>query len=73
MAKGKIKNKNKKPTANEEYYFVAHVDGDGEVTSLLLTEVEYNRAKARAENNPEDVPEHFIVFRQEHKDGKEDS
>lgn len=72
MAKGKIKNKNKKPTANEEYYFVAHVDDKGEVTSLLLTEVEYTRAKLRAENNPEDVPEHFIVFHQEHKDGQKD-
>ena len=67
MAKGKIKNKNKKPTENEEYYFVAHVDDKGEVTSLLLTETEYNRAKIRAENNPEDVPENFIVFHQEHK------
>lgn len=69
MAKGKIKNQNKKPTANDEYYFVAHVDADGEVTSLLLTEVEFKRAKTRAENNPEDVPEHFIAFRQEHKNG----
>ena len=40
MAKKKIINKNKKPTENHSYYFVAHVDSDGEVTPLLLTDVD---------------------------------
>lgn len=68
MAKGKIKNKNRKPTAAKSYYFVAHVDPDGEVTPLLLTDPEYYKAKERAEKNPEDVPEHFLTFSQQHKD-----
>jgi hypothetical protein len=68
MAKGKIKNKNKKPTAACSYYFVAHLDPEGEVTPLLLTDVEYEKAKKRAEKNPEDVPEHFITFTQQHKE-----
>ena len=70
MAKKKIINKNKKPTENHSYYFVAHVNSDGEVTPLLLTDVEYNRAKIRADNNPEDVPEDFIAFSQEHRKNK---
>jgi hypothetical protein len=68
MAIRKIKNKNKKPTANESYYFVGHVDSEGEVTPLLLTDREYQIAKKRADQNPEDVPVDFIVFSQFHKD-----
>lgn len=67
MAKGKIKNKNKKPTANESYFFVGHVDCDGEVIPLLLTDVEFKKAQTRAELNPEDVPIDFITFSQQHK------
>lgn len=68
MTKKKIKNKNKKWNENASYYFVAHVDSSGEVTPLLLTDVEYKRAKKRALGNKEDVPENFIVFSQAHKD-----
>lgn len=68
MARRKIKNTNKKPTANDSYYFVGHVDSEGEVTPLLLTDREYAIAKKRADMNPEDVPLDFIVFSQFHKD-----
>ena len=68
MARGKIKNKNKKPTECANYYFVAHVDSTGEVTPLLLTDPEFRKAQKRAERNPEDVPENFITFSQQHKD-----
>jgi hypothetical protein len=67
MAQRKIKNKNKKPTECASYYFVAHVDSSGEVTPLLLTEPEYQKAQKRAERNPEDVPEDFITFSQQHR------
>jgi hypothetical protein len=67
MARKKIKNLNKKPTADAYYYFVGHVDSSGEVTPLLLTDIEYEKAKKRAEKNPEDVPIDFIVFSQFHK------
>jgi hypothetical protein len=70
MARGKIQNKKKKPTECASYYFVAHVDSTGEVTPLLLTEPEYRKAQKRAERNPEDVPEDFITFSQEHKHRK---
>ena len=50
MAKKKVLNKNKKPTENSSYYFVAHVDSEGEVTPLLLTDVEYEKAKKRADS-----------------------
>ena len=48
MARKKIKNLNRKPNENASYYFVAHVDSEGEVTPLLLTDVEYKKAKQRA-------------------------
>jgi hypothetical protein len=67
MAKKKIKNINRKPNENASYYFVAHVDSEGEVTPLLLTDVEYKKAKQRANKNKEDVPEDFIVFKQAHR------
>jgi len=68
MAKQRIKNKKRKPNEDYSYYFVAHVDSSGEVTPLLLTDVEYKKAKQRATKNKEDVPENFIVFSQAHKD-----
>lgn len=68
MAKGKIKNTKRKPTENKDYYFVAHVDPNGNVLPLLLTDVEFDKARKRAEKNPEDVPVDFIVFSQCHKD-----
>ena len=68
MAKGKIKNTKRKPTENKYYYFVAHVDPNGDVIPLLLTDIEFEKAKARAERNPEDVPVDFIAFTQCHKD-----
>jgi hypothetical protein len=64
----RIKNKNRKSNEDFSYYFVAHVDSSGEVTPLLLTDVEYKKAKARAEKNKEDVPVEFIIFSQAHKD-----
>jgi hypothetical protein len=64
----RIKNKNRKPNEDFSYYFVAHVDSSGEVTPLLLTDVEYKKAKARALKNPEDTPTDFIIFSQAHKD-----
>jgi len=67
MARKKIKNLNRKPNENASYYFVAHVDSQGEVTPLLLTDVEYKKAKQRANKNKEDVPEDFIVFKQAHR------
>jgi hypothetical protein len=67
MARKKIKNLNRKPNENASYYFVAHVDSEGEVTPLLLTDVEYKKAKQRANKNKEDVPEDFIVFKQAHR------
>jgi predicted Holliday junction resolvase-like endonuclease len=68
VAKKKIKNTKRKPNENSSYYFVGHVDSSGEVTPLLLTDVEYAKAKARALKNPEDTPTDFIVFSQAHKD-----
>lgn len=67
MAKKKIKNLKRKPNENASYYFVAHVDSEGEVTPLLLTDMEYKKAKQRANKNKEDVPEDFIVFTQAHR------
>lgn len=63
----KVINKKRKPNENASYYFVAHVDSSGEVTPLLLTDVEFKSAKRRAEKNKEDVPIDFIVFSQAHK------
>jgi len=68
MAKQRIKNKKRKPNEDYSYYFVGHVDSEGDVTPLLLTDVEYKKAKQRAQKNKEDVPENFIVFSQARKD-----
>ena len=64
----RIKNKNKQGNEDFSYYFVAHVNSNGEVTPLLLTDIEFKKAKIRAQKNPEDVPLDFIVFSQAHKD-----
>ena len=61
MAKAKqgkiitVANKNRKFGANEEYYAI-WVDTNGKEHCLLFTEYELNRAKDRAEKNPEDIP-----------------
>lgn len=68
MARKQIRNTKRKPNEDKFYYFVAHIDSSGEVTPLLLTDVEYAKAKARALKNPEDTPVDFIVFSQAHKD-----
>jgi hypothetical protein len=67
VSKKRIRNKNRKPNEDASYYFVAHVDSSGEVTPLLLTDVEFEKAKIRAQKNQEDVPLDFIVFSQSHK------
>jgi len=58
----KIKNTQKKPTANEEYYYVAHIGEGGCVTHLMLTEKEFQNAKKRADKNPEDLPRYSIAI-----------
>jgi hypothetical protein len=68
MAKGKIKNTKRKPTENKDYFFVAHVDPNGDVVPLLLTDIEFEKARKRAEKNQEDVPLDFIAITQCHKD-----
>jgi len=68
VAKKKIKNTKRKLHENASYYFAGHVDSEGNVTPLLLTDVEFKKAKIRANKNPEDVPLDFIVFSQAHKD-----
>lgn len=68
MAKKRITNKKRKPNEDFSYFFVAHVDSFGEVTPLLLTDIEFKKAKIRASKNKEDVPIDFIVFSQAHKD-----
>lgn len=65
--KKKIRNTKRKPQENYSYYFVGHVDSNGEVTPLLLTDKEFLSAKKRASRNKEDVPLDFIVFSQAHK------
>ena len=67
MSKKKIKNTKRKPNECRYYYFVAHLDDQGFVTPLLLTDPEFKKAKQRALKNKEDVPEDFIAFTQEHR------
>jgi hypothetical protein len=67
LAKKRIKNKQRKINEDYSYFFVAHVDSSGEVTPLLLTDIEFKKAKQRAKKNEEDVPLDFIVFSQSHK------
>jgi hypothetical protein len=68
VAKKKIKNTKRKPNENPSYYFVGHVDSEGNVTPLLFTDLEFKKGKTRAAKNPEDVPFDYIVFTQAHKD-----
>jgi|GEM_PF-6656420 len=65
--KKRIINKKHKGNEDHSYYFVAHVDSSGEVTPLLLTDMEFIEAKKRAQKNQEDVPIDFIVFSQAKK------
>jgi hypothetical protein len=56
--------KNRKRQFNEakNYYFCTHVDNEGYVYQLLLTEHQFNAAIKRADNNPEDVYKDYIVL-----------
>jgi len=56
------KNKIKKGNEAEEYYFCTHVTSDGYQFELLLTKKELDKAVKRAEMNPEDIPENYIVL-----------
>jgi hypothetical protein len=56
------KNKNKKPTEAEEYFFCSHITRDGYVYELLLTKVELDRATLRADKNQEDIYKDYIVL-----------
>jgi hypothetical protein len=56
------KNKNKKGNESKEYYFCTHVNTAGYQFELLLTEKEFDAAVKRAEMNPEDIPQNYIVL-----------
>jgi hypothetical protein len=56
------KNKIKKGNEAKEYFFCTHVTCDGFQYELLLTKREFDIAVERAEQNPEDVPENYIVL-----------
>jgi hypothetical protein len=56
------KNKLKKGNEAEEYYFCTHVNSDGYQFELLLTKQEFDKAVKRAEMNPEDIPNDYIVL-----------
>jgi hypothetical protein len=46
----------------DEYLLCTHVDSDGYQYELLLTKREFDIGVKRAEKNPEDIPEYFIVL-----------
>jgi len=56
------KNKIKKGNEAKEYYFCTHVTSDGYQYELLLTKREFDTAIKRAEMNPEDIPDTYIVL-----------
>jgi len=56
------KNKIKKGNEAEQYYFCTHVTSDGYQYELLLTKREFDTAIKRAEMNPEDIPDTYIVL-----------
>jgi hypothetical protein len=56
------KNKKRQPNEAEEYFFCTHVDSQGYVYQLLLTKREFDVATKRANNNPEDVYNDYIVL-----------
>lgn len=55
-------NKIKKGNEAKEYYFCTHVTSDGYQYEILLTKKEFDAAVKRAEMNPEDIPENYIVL-----------
>jgi hypothetical protein len=59
---GIIENSNKKFNENEKYYFASYINSEGYVFELLLTEKEFDKAVKRAEKNPEDIPNEYIVL-----------
>ncbi len=57
------KNRNKKNHREaDEYFLCTHVDSNGYQYELLLTKHEFDVGVKRAEKNPEDIPEYFIVL-----------
>jgi hypothetical protein len=59
--KGKS-NKNRRGRQAEKYIYIAALDENGIVNKLLLTEREFDSAKKRAKNNPEDTFGDVIAF-----------
>lgn len=56
----KVKNQNKKKTANNEYYAVVLKNGNS-YSSYLFTEVEISVAFERGRKNPEDQVERSFI------------
>jgi hypothetical protein len=56
------KNKKRQFNEAENYYFCTHVDSEGYVYQLLLTKREFDLAVERADKNPEDVYNDYIVL-----------
>jgi hypothetical protein len=56
------KNKIKKGNESEDYFLCTHVTSDGFQYELLLTKKEFDKAVKRAEMNPEDIPDTYIVL-----------
>ena len=55
-------NKIKKGNESEDYFLCTHVTSDGFQYELLLTKKEFDKAVKRAEMNPEDIPDTYIVL-----------
>jgi hypothetical protein len=55
-------NKQRRGRQAENYIYVAALDADGVVNKLLLTEREFEAARKRARNNPEDTFGDVIAF-----------
>jgi uncharacterized Fe-S cluster-containing radical SAM superfamily enzyme len=55
-------NKNKKGRQAEFYIYIAALDENGCVNKLLLTKKEFESAKKRALNNPEDTFGDVVAF-----------
>jgi hypothetical protein len=58
----RIKNSDKKSSANDHYNMIIVENNDGEIQELLFTDSDLIRATVRSKKNSEDIPRYSLVL-----------
>lgn len=57
----RVKNKDKKSSANDHYTMIIVEDAEGDIHELLFTDADLTKALIRGRKNKEDIPAYSVV------------